>query len=169
MVCSTFENAGFRKDSLPAAGLFDVLEHIKDDLYFLRTIKEALKIKGKLYLTVPALSSLWTPEDRISGHYRRYSKKAILDLLASAGFKTEYCTYFFFSLVIPVFILKVIPHKLGLLNEPRDLQNLAVQHKQSKKILKSLFGAFFALESGIIRSRRKIPFGSSLLISAVKK
>src|SRR5271168_1425904 len=42
VVCSTLENADFRSHSLPAAGLFDVLEHIADDEQFLRYLRGRL-------------------------------------------------------------------------------------------------------------------------------
>ena len=34
ILCSTLADAGFRESSVPAAGMFDVVEHIKDDAEF---------------------------------------------------------------------------------------------------------------------------------------
>src|SRR5271170_4405432 len=38
VICATLEDADFRAHSLPAAGLFDVLEHIDGDGQFLRVL-----------------------------------------------------------------------------------------------------------------------------------
>ena len=38
ILCSTLADAGFRESSVPAAGMFDVVEHIEDDAKFLRSV-----------------------------------------------------------------------------------------------------------------------------------
>jgi len=43
VICSTFDTASFSKGSLPAVGMFDVLEHIEDDERFLAKIHDALE------------------------------------------------------------------------------------------------------------------------------
>src|SRR5262249_54522062 len=58
VICSTLEGAGFALRSIPAIGLFDVLEHIEYDTQFLIRIKSLLVKGGRLYLTVPAYQSL---------------------------------------------------------------------------------------------------------------
>jgi hypothetical protein len=70
LVCSTLNDARFIPASVPAAGLFDVLEHIKD-ADFLRRLHELLVAGGRLYVTVPAFDSLWSAEDQLTGHHRR--------------------------------------------------------------------------------------------------
>ena len=62
VICSTLEDAGFKDHLIPAVGLFDLLEHIKDDISFLKTVKDLLIPGGRLYITVPAYSFLWSVE-----------------------------------------------------------------------------------------------------------
>jgi SAM-dependent methyltransferase len=95
LICSSFEDAEFNKNSLPAVGLFDVLEHIEDDISFLFKLGESLIADGRLYLTVPAYNFLWSDEDNYAGHFRRYTLKGIVSKLNSAGFVVEYSTYIF--------------------------------------------------------------------------
>jgi len=95
VISATVETAGFRPGTLPAAGLFDVLEHVEDHLGFLRTIRTALRPDGRLYLTVPAFQWLWSNEDEHAGHFRRYTVSTLRSVLASAGFGIEYLSYFF--------------------------------------------------------------------------
>ncbi len=59
----------------------DVLEHLKDDKKAVEEIKRVLKPRGELLLTVPAHKYLWTVNDEMSKHERRYEKKQIRELL----------------------------------------------------------------------------------------
>ena len=93
IVCSSLEDANFIHNSLPAIGLFDVLEHIEDDSAFLTRINSLLKIDSILYITVPAYSWLWSDEDSSAGHFRRYTIKSLTKKLVSAGFKIEFSSY----------------------------------------------------------------------------
>src|SRR5262245_37315921 len=52
-------------------GMFDVLEHIQDDIGALRDIRSLLDPDGALLLTVPAHASLWSYFDEASRHCRR--------------------------------------------------------------------------------------------------
>jgi len=86
LVCSTLEDAGFKPHSLPAVGLFDVLEHVENDMGFLETIQSLLVPKGRLYVHVPAYGILWSAEDENAGHFRRYTLGDLAAKLSSVGF-----------------------------------------------------------------------------------
>jgi SAM-dependent methyltransferase len=79
--------------------LFDVLEHQKDDKHVMECLKKMLKPGGKILLTVPAHQWLWNRDDRINGHYRRYTKKALIDLCKSCGLESKHIEYFFIFIV----------------------------------------------------------------------
>jgi len=66
--------------------LFEVLEHIEDDQSVLRKIYDLLTPKGYLILSVPAHQKWFGPSDRYVGHYRRYDRSVIVDLLKQNGF-----------------------------------------------------------------------------------
>jgi SAM-dependent methyltransferase len=66
-------------------GLFDVVEHVEDDTGLLRRARELVVPGGYVLLTVPADPRLWGKYDRYAGHYRRYSRSALQDLLRRAG------------------------------------------------------------------------------------
>jgi 2-polyprenyl-3-methyl-5-hydroxy-6-metoxy-1,4-benzoquinol methylase len=48
VICATTDTANFHPNSLPAVGLFDVIEHIEDDLRFLESLKHLMKRGGRL-------------------------------------------------------------------------------------------------------------------------
>lgn len=114
VVCGTTDDAGFAPATLPAIGLFDVLEHIADDAQFLAKLGRLLMPGGRIYLTVPAFQMLWSDDDQFAGHYQRYTTKSLADTLAKADFDVEYRSYFFSFLPPPVFLLRTIPSWLGI-------------------------------------------------------
>ncbi len=73
--------------------LFDVIEHIDDDLGFLESAIHHLKPGGFLVINVPALQSLYSSYDKAAGHVRRYSAEELIALVKSAGLKVEQWTY----------------------------------------------------------------------------
>jgi SAM-dependent methyltransferase len=169
IICSTLEDAEFKTGSISSVGLFDVLEHIKDDLDFLNKIRSILVKGGRLYISVPAYNFLWSKEDKVSGHFRRYLKRSILNLLKSNGFKIEFCSYFFFFLPVPFFFLKTLPYKLGLLKKRYIVENIIKVHQSGNKFIANIIEKLLGLELGCIKSKRKIPFGGSIIIAAFKE
>ena len=51
------------QDEFDVVCLFDVLEHLKDDIEALVKIKEVVKPKGTVVVTVPAHRRLWSSYD----------------------------------------------------------------------------------------------------------
>jgi len=74
--------------------LLDVLEHVEDDVGFLRSLRRALRPEGTLVVKVPSGDWLYGTMDRAIGHYRRYSKKTLRAALGSAGLHDSGCFYF---------------------------------------------------------------------------
>lgn len=67
----------------------EVLEHIEDDRAALQQWHNWLKPGGRLLMSVPAHERKWTDSDVWAGHYRRYEKSALLDLVRECGFTIE--------------------------------------------------------------------------------
>ena len=67
----------------------NVLEHIEDDAAALAHIREALAPEGRLVLLVPAHPFAYGTLDQGLGHFRRYDRRALSDVLARAGFVVE--------------------------------------------------------------------------------
>lgn len=65
--------------------MFNVLEHIENDVAALQVINELLQPRGRLLMVVPAMPSLYGEIDARLGHYRRYSKSSLRLLLDEAG------------------------------------------------------------------------------------
>lgn len=93
-----------------AVCLFDVLEHIEEEETALSNTRRMLKPEGKIVLTVPAHQWLWSREDVIAGHKRRYTRHELHTKLEQAGFEIIKSKYFFVS-ITPLLLLRRILNK----------------------------------------------------------
>ncbi len=167
LVCSTLESAGFTEGSLPAIGMFDVLEHIPNDQAFLQLIHQLLVPDGRLYLTVPAYQFLWSIEDVFAQHYRRYSLKMLFKLLEAAGFQVEFSTYIFATLPIPIFLFRTLPSKFGW-RRHGDLEKIGSELKINSEPANSVLDSILRLELRGLQRFNKLPIGGSCLLAARK-
>jgi len=110
---ATFEDLKLERNSCPAIGAFDVVEHIKDDQGFVTSVFECLVDGGFFIATVPAHQQLYSDYDTALGHYRRYSRGSLDSLILGVGFTKVTSRYFFSSLVFPAFFMRRIPFLLG--------------------------------------------------------
>ena len=72
----------------------DVIEHVDDDCAALSALNSLLKENGKLILTVPADMSLWSFNDELNHHFRRYDRQELIDKVICAGLHTIKCSYY---------------------------------------------------------------------------
>jgi hypothetical protein len=79
----------------------NVLEHIENDALELRLAYESLRPHGHLLVFVPAQRWLYSDFDRGIGHYRRYTKPGLRQVVAEAGFELVSIRYFDFAGIIP--------------------------------------------------------------------
>lgn len=70
-----------------AAYCFNVLEHIEDDGQALASIAGILGPQAPFVIIVPAFPCLYGANDRLVGHYRRYTKADLSAKLMVAGFE----------------------------------------------------------------------------------
>jgi len=167
VVCATLEEADFAPGSIPAAGLFDVLEHIEDRARLLLHLRERLTPDGRLYLTVPALGWLWSSEDVRAGHFLRYTRRSLRRELEDAGFRVESMRYFFGYLVLPVLFARVWAERLGLRRSSAEAlaRDLAPPHPG----LRAAVDAVGAVERALLRMGAGPGLGTSLLAVATPR
>mgnify|MGYP000954088324 CR=1 FL=1 len=165
VIAATLDDAGFYAQSLPAVGLFDVLEHIQDDHALLLQLHHLLAADGQLFLTVPAYTWLWSIYDDAAGHFRRYRLGALEALLRSTGFEINFATYIFGFLPPAVFLLRSLPYHLRLrrsvdLSEDDDAAEYTVDNALLNRVLD--------FELGQINALRPLIMGGSCLVAARK-
>jgi hypothetical protein len=91
--------------------MLDVLEHIEDDLAFLQhDVVPRLRPEGHVVMSVPAHPSLFTSHDTFLGHYRRYTRRQLLDV-SGKFFSNNQNGYLFTSLVLVRLLQRVTTSK----------------------------------------------------------
>ena len=168
VVCATLEDAGFEPGSLSAVGLFDVLEHLPDDRAVLDTLARLVPLGGRLYLTVPAFRWLWSDDDDLAGHHRRYTRRSLRRVVEAAGFTVETDTYLFSPLPLPILALRVLPTKLGL-RRPADVETLKQELKPEAGVVTAVITRLLDLEAWWLGHIGAVPFGSSCLLVATRR
>lgn len=168
VVCSSLEASGFKANSIPAVGIFDVLEHIENDVAYLEKLKRVLVSDGRLYISVPAYSILWSHNDVRVGHFRRYRLGALCKTLANLGFSVDYSTYIFAALPIPVFLYRTLPSALRLSGRDITPATKRREHFVGCRRLRSVFGRILRRELVHVKRGGTIPIGSTCLVVATK-
>ena len=151
-------------------GLFDVLEHLPDDLRVLRNLQAMLAPGGVLLLTVPAHRSLWSYFDEASRHCRRYELTELEEKLSRTGYRVEYVTPYMAS----IFLLVWLRRWLARLKAQRPASDTSTRHDLAVAELRiiplfnELLTLVLAAEARIVSQRRRLPIGVSLLAVARK-
>lgn len=136
----------------------DVLEHCDDDVAGLAQIRELLAPGGQILLTVPAYGWLWSGEDVISEHRRRYTRRALERVCGSAGLALRFVSYF---------NLSILPLAAGALWAERLLHPGAPPRSNLRelppRVNEWLFRVVACEARGVGRERLRLPAGASLV------
>jgi len=109
-----FFGAEPRAEHYDSVAYINVLEHIEDDAEELSRARAALRPGGHLLIFVPALPWLYSRLDTQVGHYRRYLKKPLEELVESAGFTIVTARYFDIAGVLPWYVnFKLLGNSIG--------------------------------------------------------
>jgi SAM-dependent methyltransferase len=111
--CGSLQALHLPDDSLRLVGLFDVIEHLAEPQDLLHEVHRVLEPGGLVVVTVPALQALWSTEDEVAGHHRRYTRQGLDADMESLGFRTLRSEYLFAALVFPALALRAIPYRIG--------------------------------------------------------
>lgn len=90
----------------------DVLEHIDDDVAFLRSYADRMAPGTTVLITVPAFQWLWSDHDDFLEHRRRYTVGMVQDLVDKVGLRVRKLRYFF-GLLFPAFVAVRLAKRVG--------------------------------------------------------
>ena len=166
IICATISTAKFKQKSFPAVGLFDVIEHVEDDLSFLKSIRDLMKKGGRLYVTVPSYSFLWSEEDVLAGHFRRYALRDITSMLKAAGFEIEFSSYIFRFLPVPIYLLRSLPYKIGWFTLDSKSSNISRDHAVKGGITNKILSSILQQELKNLNNKKSMRFGGSCILVA---
>ncbi len=143
------------KEACSVLCLLDVIEHLDDPVPALMEAARALKPGGTLVVNVPAHQWLWSAADETLGHARRYTRSALRQDLAAAGFEPLLLTHVFSWLVPAVWLKRRVTS--------RDTAELGLD--QTSPWLDRIAMVFTRVERALL-GRVTLPFGTSVLCIA---
>ena len=149
--------------SFDLIAMFDVLEHIDDDVGALHGIHEMLIAGGRVVLTVPSNPRLWSPFDVASHHYRRYTSKTLGAALHAGGFEPEYITSFMLPLLPMMWLKRLVSRQ-----KEADAYSAIKEEFRINPIANRIARAILAPEANWIGRGGRLPVGTSLLVIARK-
>lgn len=162
LVRAPIERLPFADNSFDLVTALDIIEHLDDDVAGLREIQRVLKPGGRAFILVPAYRFLWSLQDEVSSHRRRYVRTQLRAALQCSGLEVERATYAN-TLLFPVIFSGRMALKV-VRRYNTSLQNENGLHPGwSNEILKAIFKA----EAPLLR-KIDAPFGVSILAIAKK-
>ena len=146
----------FPPESFATVLALDVIEHLDDDVGFLRNAARLCTPGGRMVVAVPAFSWLWSRHDEVHQHRRRYTARGLERVVRAAGLAPERITYTNFFVFPVAAVWRILSYRLGLGRfGPRS------DHWPIPGFLNALLVRVYRLESRLLR-HLDLPLGVSL-------
>jgi SAM-dependent methyltransferase len=159
VVSSLEQQLPFADGSFDVVCALDILEHLDDDRAATRELHRVCKPGGVVVAYVPAFQALWGYNDDYSHHRRRYTRAALDQVVADAGFSVEKSGYFNMILFLPTLLARVAQRRFKQLDQ--------MEHSTRPHPLHPLLAGLFRLELPLLR-RLPLPLGTSAFCIARK-
>jgi SAM-dependent methyltransferase len=155
------ESLPLRSASIGICTFFDVLEHVDDDVGFLREVRRVLVPGGIVLLSVPAYPFLWSEHDVSLHHKRRYLRRTLQQAVRGSGLGVVRTTYGM-STMFPLIA------GWRLLTKPLPRRGPAkTSYVTTPEPINALLTRVLRAEAALLE-RVDLPFGTSLFCLATK-
>jgi SAM-dependent methyltransferase len=134
--------------------LLDTIEHIEDDGAFLSQAMKFLAPGGTLVISVPAFSWLWSYNDVVAQHQRRYTKASLTRLVKSTDRPLE-------RLGLMYFYASTLPLYFASRRAPKASEAAQAMERAPHPFVNAALGNVVALERALLFPRGA-PVGSTL-------
>jgi len=153
--CCLADKMSYSDSSFDIVVLSDILEHVEEDRAVLQEAGRVLKSNGIALITVPASQKLWSKNDEVLHHKRRYSRQQLKQL--ADGFKVRKVSYIHFLQYFPVRFFK------SLRGSKIEWEASGEGRTVRGRIVGSLLKAYSLMESSLIKYFN-LPIGVGLIM-----
>jgi ubiquinone/menaquinone biosynthesis C-methylase UbiE len=163
--CLPFGNAIF-----DLVALLDTVEHIPDELGVFDECRRVLKPGGKLLVTVPAFMWLWSYNDEINAHQRRYTVVELQQKLEISRLRVRrisYNNFFLFPLIAGLRLLRPHQPQLASPHLSNEAEVYQVEMEPIPEPANTVLHTIGWLEAELL-ARTRLPFGTSIICVAEK-
>ncbi|MGD8792259.1 MAG: class I SAM-dependent methyltransferase [Anaerolineae bacterium] len=158
-------------EAFDLVALLDTVEHCEDEMAVLRECYRVCAPGGHLVVTVPAFMQLWSHNDVLNAHQRRYSAPELKEKLNRVGFRIRrmsYNNFFLFPLAAGLILLRKNAEQEPELASPHfDDESYQVEMEPAPPLLNTLLKAVTWTESQVLRWLN-LPVGTSIICIAQK-
>jgi SAM-dependent methyltransferase len=174
----TADNLPFGDGEFDLVAMLDTVEHVSAED---RAFQECWRVLrspdpaheqagGKLLVTVPAFMFLWSRNDVLNMHQRRYTAPELRAKLERQGFKVlriSYNNFFVFPIAAGVILLRRGRAEPELASPHFDEDAYQVEMEPASPALNTMLMAVGKVETALLR-RVNLPFGTSIIAIAEK-
>lgn len=163
----------FEDDVFDLVALLDTVEHVQEQDEVFRECWRVLRAPdaqtgaagGKLLITVPALMFLWSNNDILNRHQRRYSAHELRDKVTQHGFRIlriSYNNFFIFPMAALLILLRRGRAEPELASPHFDEGSYQVEMEPASPLANSILTGVGRLEARLLRLT-SLPLGTSLI------
>ena len=161
----------FTDASFDIVALLDTVEHIADETAVLNETLRVTKPGGTMVVTVPALMWLWSNNDVINLHERRYKASELKTKLQKARWEVPYCGYnnfIIFPLGAGMILIRKRTDKEPDMASPHfDDDAYQVEMEPASPLVNTVLEKVGVVEVGMLK-RFQLPIGTSVIAIAQK-
>jgi SAM-dependent methyltransferase len=170
------DNLPFADGEFGLVALLDTMEHVPAQDAAFQECRRVLRSPGgglaggRLLVTVPAFMFLWSKNDVLNMHQRRYSRSELKAKLEEHGFcvlRISYNNFFVFPLAAALILLRRGRAEPELASPHFDEDAYQVEMEPAPPLLNALLTWVGKLEVALLR-RVNLPFGTSIIAIAEK-
>jgi SAM-dependent methyltransferase len=163
------EDMPFEDTSFDLIAALDVIEHCEDDMAILGECHRVCVPGGLIVITVPAFQWLWSHNDEINHHVRRYSGEELRIRLVEVGFQVRrlaYNNFFVFPMAAALIRLRRRSGEAPELAAPdTDDEAYQVEMEPASAPVNTVLTAVGWVEAALLRWVN-LPVGTSIICIA---
>jgi len=167
-VLGSAEELPFGDGAFDLVALLDTIEHVPGEARVLSECRRVLRPGGKLLVTVPAFQFLWSHNDVINMHERRYTARGLRARLAENGFRAlrvSYAHFFTFPAAAALILLRRGRKEPELASPHFDDDAYQVEMEPAPPLVNRLLGGVGRVEAALLR-QVSLPWGTSVIAMA---